>query len=168
MTNSIVIKEIAPDFTSLVATSLPRIDYRDALTAEVATQQFHNVDAFAQTFFRQQPAWLRLVSIGVARRGKLEQILAKTVLEPGQKIGSWKIFQRNQNEIVFGEEMVFMSYRFSLSLFPQEIADRIGSATVVQLHGKLGKVYFGLVKILHLRFIKLSLKNTLKVRNIRS
>lgn len=162
MSNAIVIKETAPDFSALVATSLPKVDYRDALSAEVAACQFQNIDAFVQTFFRQQPAWLRLVSTGIARRSKLEQILTETVLEPGQKVGAWKIFRRNQNEIVFGEEMGFMSYRFSLSLFPQEIADRIGSATVVQLHGKFGKVYFGLVKLLHLRFIKLSLKNALK------
>jgi len=50
------IQEIPPLPDALVQSALPNIDYRDALTATIATGHFPTVVDFARAYFLAQPA----------------------------------------------------------------------------------------------------------------
>ena len=92
---------------------------------------------------------------------KMEENLRKSNLQINTNIGSWKIFNRNENEIIFGESMGFMDYRFSMRL-DKNTTDDIEVSTVVTFKWKLGKYYFALVKLMHKRFVLLSLDKVFK------
>ena len=54
-----------------------------------------------------------------------------------EHIGNWKIYLRDDKEIVFGDDMGFMEYRFAMRIDN----DLLRVATVVQYKGKVGKYY---------------------------
>lgn len=72
----------------------------------------------------------------------------KSNLKINSNIGSWKIFNRNDNEIVFGESMGFMDYRFSMRL-DKNSTDDIEVSPVITLRGSMGKFYFSIVNLMH-------------------
>ena len=84
--------------------------------------------------------------------------LKKSNLKIGTNIGSWKIFDKSEEEIVFGESRGFMDYRFSMRLDKNE-TDDVEVSTIVRLNGFMGKYYFALVKLMHKKFVKISLDN---------
>ena len=84
-----------------------------------------------------------------------------TRFEPGEAIGAWIIYHRNADEIVFGESLGFMTYRFSLSLKHDTQSDTVVVSTVAKLNDRFGKLYFSIVKLMHKRFVKLTLTNAL-------
>ena len=71
-----------------------------------------------------------------------------------------KIFNRNKNEIVFGDDMGFMEYRFSMLYNPN--TNRVEVSTLVHYKSIMGKYYFALIKFMHKKFIIISLKNVVK------
>jgi hypothetical protein len=156
-----MIKETEPNQTSLVYNAFEKIDYRDAFKVSFDKGRFVNIDEFASQYFRSQPLWLRLISMNSFSKEKMEESLKKSNFQIGTNIGSWKIFNRNENEIVFGESMGFMDYRFSMRLDKNTIDD-LEVSTVVTLNSFTGKYYFAVVKLMHKKFVKLSLENVLK------
>ena len=156
-----MIKEIEPNPTSLVYNAFEIVNYRDAFKIEFSKDTFKNIDDFANQYFRSQPSWLRLISMNTFSKEKMQQNLKKSNFQIDTYIGSWKIFNRNENEIIFGESMGFMDYRFSMRL-DKHINDKIEVSTVVTFNWRLGKYYFALVKLMHKRFVLLSLEKVFK------
>lgn len=130
------------------------IDYSDTFCI-YSDKEFNNVDEFASAYFLSQPFWLRLISQNSFSKVKIQKQILSNNFITGSTIGSWKVFDRNELEIVFGENLGFMSYRFALSIL-NEIPTVV---TVVRFQSKLAKYYFNIVKILHTKFIKISLNN---------
>ena len=159
-----MIKETKPNQTSLVYNAFEKIDYRDAFRISFEKDIFQSIDEFARQYFKSQPSWLRLISMNTTSREKIEENLKKSNFQIDTNIGSWKIFNRNENEIVFGESMGFMDYRFSMRL-DKYATDNIEVSTVVTLNSFMGKYYFALVKLMHKKFVNLSLENVVKKHN---
>jgi len=156
-----LIKEIAPNKTSLVYNAFDVVNYRDAFKIISPKDTFKNIDDFANKYFTSQPNWLRLISMNTVSKEKMKENLKKSNFQINTKIGSWKIFNRNENEIVFGESMGFMDYRFSMRL-DKGITDDIEVSTIVTFNWKLGKYYFAIVKLMHKKFVLLSLDKVFK------
>jgi hypothetical protein len=157
-----LIREVEPAPDSLVAHALPRIDYRDAIRAYLTKGRFADIDAFVRRFFLSQPVWLRAISMNTPSRARLARAVAATRFEAGDRIGSWRVYDRNQEEIVFGESLGFMMYRLSLRLEQGPEEDAVEASTVVQLSGRLGRVYFAIVRLLHKPFVRTTLRNALR------
>ena len=111
-----MITETKANETSLVYNAFDKVDYRDAFKISFEKDTFTSVDEFATRYFKSQPSWLRLISMNTLSKEKMEENLKKSNFQIDTNIGSWKIFNRNDNEIVFGESMGFMDYRFSMRL----------------------------------------------------
>lgn len=159
-----MIKEIASNQTSLVYNAFDKIDYRDAFAISFEKETFNNIDEFALQYFKSQPNWLRLISMNTISKEKMNENLEQSNFKINTNIGSWKIYNRSENEIVFGESMGFMDYRFSMRL-DKHTTDDIEVSTVVTLNSFMGKYYFALVKLMHKKFVKLSLANAAKIYN---
>ncbi|MBU1342000.1 MAG: DUF2867 domain-containing protein [Proteobacteria bacterium] len=155
------INETEPKQDSLVYNAFKKIDYRDAFLISFKKNTFKSINDFAKKYFISQPAWLRVISMNTISKQKIEDSLKKSNLEIDSNIGSWKIFNKNDNEIVFGESMGFMDYRFSMRL-DKNCTDDIEVSTVVTLNGSMGKYYFSVVKLMHKKFVKISLNNLIK------
>ncbi len=146
---------------SLIFNIFEKIHYRDAFQVSFNKNTFKNIDDFAKYYFISQPSWLRLISMNMIKIQTVKNNLKKSNLKIDTTIGSWKIFNRNDNEIVFGDSMGFMDYRFSMRLDKSNI-DNIEVSTVVKLNSYMGKYYFYLVKLMHTKFVTLSLKSVTK------
>ena len=145
----------------LVSTALEQIDYSDCFVENIDIKQFKTIDEFVQKYFETQPRWLALISMNMYSKRGMQKALEDNSFSVDDSIGSWKIYLRDNKEIVFGDDMGFMEYRFSMRLD----ADRLRVATIVQYKGKMGKYYFSIVKLLHQRFVWLSLTYPLKIEN---
>jgi hypothetical protein len=157
----IEIREIQPVTDALIQSALPDADYHDAHEVKITSGRFTTIEEFARAYFLAQPAWLRTISMNQPSRAKLERTVNIAKFEPGESIGSWRIYMRNADEIVFGESLGFMTYRFSLRLKRGTDTDTIIASTVAKMNNPLGKMYFAIVRLVHKRFVRLSLANAL-------
>ena len=148
-----MIVEITPTLDTLASKEFSHIDYHDSFEVK---GRFESVDAFAEHYFLSQPSWLSLVSMNLFSQESIQKAIEKSAFQKGSAIGSWKIYTRDDNEIVFGDDMGFMEYRF-LMLWVDETTVRVG--TVVQYKGRFGKYYFALVKLMHKKFVRMSLES---------
>ena len=161
-TNDITVWEVEPAADALVRTALPEPDYRDALRVRVPAGLFSDIDDFAKSFFLAQPFWMRTISMNLPSRAKLENAIEQAGFGPGEKIGSWRIYERNENEIVFGETLGFMTYRFSLRFTETNGEGTVEASTVARLSNILARVYFSVVRLVHKPFIRMALISALK------
>ena len=151
------VKEVTFDHKLMVTTVFSKVDYRDCF--EVRVNAVNSIDAFVRDYFLAQPFWLRTLSLELFSRKKLLESLENNAFNKGDKVGSWKVYGRDEQEIAFGQDMGFMEYVFSFHL---ERPNLVKVATVVHFNGVLGKYYFKVVKLFHKPFVKLSLKNSLE------
>ena len=146
--------------TSILAyKEFEHIDYEDCF--KIAAINFAGVDEFAKEYFLSQPLWLNIVSQGMFSKKNIEKKIETSRFQKNTYIGTWKVFNRNENEIVFGDDMGFMEYRFSM-VFKAK-TNRIEVSTLVQYKSIMGKYYFLLIKFMHKKFIIISLENVVKI-----
>lgn len=145
--------ESEADRASLVGSTFDRPDYEDRFCIDVRPGQYRVVDEVATDWFDKQPALLRLLSTNSISRKGVEAATRDGGYAVGSAVGSWKVYQRDDNEIVFGDNMGFMEYRFSLRLADPPVAVE-GATAVKFLWRRSGKFYFAIVRPLHRRFIK--------------
>jgi len=142
----------------LVSTALEPMDYSDCFSTIIDTQRFTTIDTFVKRYFEAQPRWLAMISMNLFSKRSMQKALKDKHFTVGECIGNWKIYLRDDKEIVFGDDMGFMEYRFAMRIDN----DLLRVATVVQYKGKVGKYYFAFVKLLHQKFVLLSLTYPLK------
>ena len=118
------------------------------------------INDYAKNYFISQPTWLRLISFNTISKSKIKDEIRTSRFKVNSKIGSWKVFDKNDNEMVFGDSMGFMDYRFSMRLFKNN-TDDIEVSTVVTYKSSMGKYYFSMVKLMHKKFVIRSLKNSI-------
>jgi len=160
----IEIRLVEPSVDSLVYESFDKIDYRDAFEITFSSDTFADISQFATAYFISQPAWLRLISMKNTNKEMLIKGINESGFKVGGKVGSWVIQDKCVNEIVFGESMGFMDYRFSMRLDKSE-SDCVQVSTVVKINSLMGKFYFMLVKLLHKKFVIKSLRNVIENLN---
>lgn len=139
-----------------------QIDYVDCF--KITGIGFNGIDEFAKEYFLSQPLWLNIASQGIFSKKNIKNKIIESKFQKNTCIGTWKIFNRNKNEIVFGDDMGFMEYRFSIVYKPK--TNRIEVSTLVHYKSIMGKYYFALIKRMHKKFIIISLKNVVKTKLI--
>ena len=152
-------KKIPLHNNMLVSTALEHIDYSDCFVENIDIKQFETIDIFVKRYFETQPRGLAIISMNIFSKKGIQKALKNNFFTIKDSVGNWKIYLRDDKEIVFGDDMGFMEYRFSMRLDDS----RLYVATIVQYKGKMGKYYFSIVKLLHQRFVLLSLTYPLKV-----
>lgn len=148
---------ISPSTDTLVESSYDRPDYRDAYL--IANPHDVTVEQFASGFFLSQPAWLARVSMNLGGGQSRRAAIGDAGYLVGSSVGSWKVHERSEDEIVFGEHMGFMEYRFSVL---RRADGDIEASTVVKYLKRFAPFYFTVVKPFHRGFIKVALGNAAK------
>ena len=93
------------------------------------------------------------------RPGKLNEDLSDIHYSIGSKSVLFKVIDRNENEIVMGEEHKHLDFRTMIFVERYEGETIIYSATAVKYNKPIGKVYFFFVKPFHRLMIKVILGN---------
>lgn len=149
---------------SILSTELNKLDYTD--TYEMAfhdpNEQVTPIDAM-KAFFSAAPKWLEKMMLlrdkivakiglktseeyGLDRTETLNQFNG----EVGQKIGQFEVFDKSDNEIIFGADDKHLNFRISILLTgSQNDYRKISLSTTVENHNLLGKFYFAIVKPFH-------------------
>lgn len=129
----------------------------------------------SKALFLSTPIWVRrLMSF---RNTLVQKVGLKTSDEPndadqiiqnfdgqiGSAIGLFEVFDRSENEIVFGQNDRHLNFRASLLINSgQAGGSELYFTTGVDFHNVLGKAYFLVVKPFHKVIVKSMLKSTKK------
>jgi hypothetical protein len=143
---------------SLVA-ALPFRDYADAFRVDLDEARFPNVDTFARAFLTGAPAWVNaLMRVRDAAAGVVglkkstdapPQAPLDGALHPGTFVQFFRIVDRDDREIIAGEDDRHLDFR--VSFFHVAGTNRCHAivSTVVRFHGALGRAYFLPVAPMH-------------------
>jgi hypothetical protein len=165
------IDENAPLFSLL-----ERVDYSDAYSCCFQTHKPLKVEEVVLAFFKSAPEWLhklfdirdRMVSglgIKTVNRKERDRLLREFKVEPGQALGLFTVIQKTRNEVIMGENDKHLNFRVAVQLHQQESESgksEIVFMTAVQVHNRLGRYYFMLIKPFHHLVVKVMLRNTVK------
>jgi hypothetical protein len=117
-----------------------------------------------KAFFTSAPSWVsklmhlrdKIVSlIGLKTSGNAdnrEQLLERFTGEQGERLGLFKVYDKNDNEIIIGEDDKHLNFRVSLYLDRGEssqMANKLIVSTTVQFNHWIGRLYFVPVRPFH-------------------
>ena len=164
------VARVAVPARSLVA-RVPFTDYADAYRLELDATRFPDVDTVARAFAETSPGWIgtlmRLRDHLVGIFGLKRSIDApKTIhdgrpLVAGDFVGFFRVLERNDDEILAGEDDRHLDFRVSF-LYERDPADArrasIVVVTVVRFHNVFGRAYFVPVAPFHRRIVPAMLR----------
>lgn len=129
----------------------------------------------AKGFFSSSPKWVHflmslrnsIVSIFGLKTGASqlndESSLDHMTLEKGDQLGIFKVFDKNDQELILGENDKHLNFRVSLMIDPEpRPKKKLIISTIVIFHNWFGKLYFLPVKPFHKFIVRRMLKRTIQ------
>jgi hypothetical protein len=143
-------------------------DYADAYDKEfVSNRKDINSTTVGKLFFSSGPKWMevlfklrnRLVKLfGLKTSGTArdkDELLKKFKCKPGEQLGLFKVFEKNEREVVIGEDDKHLNFRVSLLLSEGiELKRILTITTTVKFNNRFGKIYFAVIKPFHKAVVK--------------
>jgi hypothetical protein len=78
------------------------------------------------------------------------------------RVGVFRVYERTDDEVLLGEDDRHLDFRVSMLLQREGLeAPRVVVATVVRYNGRLGRLYFAVVRPFHRRIVPAMLRRTL-------
>lgn len=105
---------------------------------------------------------MRVRSTNTTSKAGVEQAIDEGGFQVGRSVGSWKVIQRDDDEIVFSDSMGFMGYWYTFLLPANEPNTVEGSIAVRYLWPRAGRFHFALARLGQRRFLKLLITTTVK------
>ena len=140
---------------SLIA-AVPFSDYADAYRVKLDAERYPDVDSVARAFVETSPAWIsalmRLRDALVGPFGLKRSVDAPTSPD---FIGFFRVLERNDREILAGEDDRHLDFRIS---FLYEPDGWLVVTTVVKFNNAFGRAYFVPVAPFHRRIVPAMLR----------
>jgi len=172
-----VIKSCLPN-DSILNTGNLKIDFCDSFESSFDVKEKTTIQVIGKAFFTSAPKWVdqllhlrnRLVQkLGLKINGSKEEMLSQLEsfnCEPGQQIGLFKVFDKNDNEIILGEDDKHLDFKISLYLQTLESnRNKLIISTSVKFNNKFGRFYFKVIKPFHRVVVPVMLKGIIKQLN---
>lgn len=150
-----------------IATIYPSPDLADAYAIELPHGASRDPEVLARYIFSHQPAWVdalmgmrdRIVACFGLKTGKQLAALA-TGARKQSRVGIFKIYSKNDTEIVLGEDDRHLDFRVSVLCAGSaaQAGAQLTVATVVHCHNLLGRSYLLLISPFHRMVVKAGLK----------
>ena len=133
-------------------------DYTDSYSVTLNTKDL-TIEQVGKSFFTSSPAWvdtlliLRDKIVGMiglktaSNAGNREKLLASFKCEAGEQLALFKVFAKNEHEVILGEDDKHLDFRVSLFLDRQK--NGLIVSTVVKTHNWMGALYLLAVKPFH-------------------
>ncbi|MCK8522939.1 DUF2867 domain-containing protein [Aquimarina sp. D1M17] len=166
-----VFKTTLPENSILFGTAF---DYADSYKSNFSSSEVITQKELGKAFFLSAPKWVgalmtlrnTIVSVfGLKTGGSITKRNLQNEdfdFKKGQSVGIFKIYDKNENEIIMGEDDSHLDFRVSLLLQPQNDQKALTISTLVTFNNWLGKLYFLPVKPFHKIIVRNMLKRTLK------
>jgi hypothetical protein len=162
------VEKVAVPSRSLIA-NVGFEDYVDAYRIRVEAERFPDVDAVAHAFVKTSPSWIAalmrlrdsLVGIFGLKRSvdAPPSVPVEKAITPGDFIGFFRVLERNDREILAGENDRHLDFRVSF-LYERGAAGEawVTVTTVVKFHNAFGRAYFVPVGPFHRRIVPAMLR----------
>lgn len=153
-----------------------RYDHADSYKREfVSTRTDINSTTVGKLFFSSGPKWMdRLFALrnqivkvfGLKTSGDIkhrDEQLKHFQCEPGEQLGLFKVFDKNDKEVIIGEDDKHLNFRVSLLLnnvsTPQK---ELIITTIVQFNNRFGRFYFAVIKPFHTAVVRSMVKGIIR------
>ncbi len=171
-----LIKEVEIPGDSLISKGLSKIDFSDAFKADSVLDQALPLEEVAKSMFKVFPVWVdclldlrdkivKPLGLKTADKVDYKQNIDDFQGREGEYLGFFKFKDRNENEIMFGENDKHLEFRASFMLEKNQGKYSILFVTIVCFNNLLGRVYFLPVKHLHRLIVKESLRKMVRYLN---
>ncbi len=154
-----IIQEVAVPSGNLAMRALSSIDFVDAFKCQIPNGRAHQIDAVTRSIFSRIPTWImKLLDLRntivrpLGLNTSIDPSLVNThqgKLEPGATVGVFKVIERQDDEILLGEDDRHLNFRTSVQLERKEEKCWVIVSTVVQFNNWLGHAYFVPVRPIH-------------------
>lgn len=167
------INQVPFPINSLLANK--EFEYSDTFVGHISNPKNEKitVEEIGKSFFTSSPKWIgllmglrnRIVKMFGLKTGEsiTEQINNPSTisLEKGKQLGIFRVFDRNEQEIILGENDKHLDFRVSLMVDQTKDQSQLLITTIVSFHNWFGKLYFLPVKPFHKIIVKSMLKRTI-------
>ena len=131
----------------------------------------------AKAFFASAPKWVgilfilrnKIVTVFGLKTGKktdnIQQQLENFKCEPNERLGLFKVYSKNENEVILGEDDKHLNFRISLftkNTNTEQIKKGVAISTTVEFNNWFGKLYFLPVRPFHKLIVPRMLKAIIK------
>jgi len=160
-------KVVLPGHSILYKTTY---DYTDSYSGSLKDIKTITPETLGQAFFSSSPKWVgslfqlrnKIVSLFGLKTGGSVQEIDHNSFDIGNHIGLFKVIDKNNNELVLGEDDKHLDFRVSLLLDSKTQNKKLIITTTVAFNNWFGKLYFFPVKPFHKFIVKSMLKKTIK------
>ena len=165
-------KSILPTDSLLSQTDVP-YDYADSYIAPLFSKKRTPEDV-GRAFFSSSPRWVdvlfslrnRIVSLfGLKTSGNTTDRAAQIKAfrgKPGERMGLFQVFAKNENELILGEDDKHLDFRVSLFLAENGSEQTLCISTTVRFHNRFGRLYFMPVRPFHSLVVPAMLKGIVR------
>ncbi|WP_395824739.1 DUF2867 domain-containing protein [Elstera sp.] len=154
---------------SLLAPLYAKADFCDAWAIDLVDPNLSAL-AIAHKTFAATPPWVngllalrdRIVAlVGLRGAGSMKASLQKPLVDyrPGDKLGIFKIFSLTEAELILGIDDSHLDVRVSI-LKPADAPGTYVTATLVQIHNRLGRLYMVPVGRVHPFIVRAMMRQT--------
>lgn len=156
---------------SAIATSLPRIDYADAYRCRLPGVRCYTLDEAVRLVFATAPAWVKTLlqlrntlmrPLGLKADPPRPAQTTDGALRPGERLGLFRVFDRQPTELIMGENDRHLDFRVALLLRDEATVQWVTVTTVVCFHNLLGRAYFLVVRPFHQLIVPALMRQALK------
>ena len=143
-----------------IARVYPSVQLADAFAIRLPPTASRDPEVLARFMFAHQPAWIAMlmsvrdtiVSWFGLKTGKHLATLAEGAR--AERVGIFKVYSRNDTEIVVGEDDKHLDFRVSVLCAGTQLT----VSTVVHCHNRLGRTYLLIIAPFHRMIVKASLR----------
>lgn len=126
-------------------------DYMDSYSAGINAKLL-TIEQVGKSFFLASPDWVntllllrdKVVGFLGLKTGRdasdKQRLIANFKCEVGERVALFKVFDKNQDEVVFGENDKHLDFR--VSLFLDREKGKLIVSTVVKFNNWMGRLYF--------------------------
>jgi hypothetical protein len=151
---------------SRLSSSFGKADFADAFSVDLPDAASRDAEALARRIFAHPAGW-------VANLLKVRDILVhplglkRTIdlqANGGDRISIFRVFERQDREIILGEDDTHLDFRVSVLVQPgsQGRPDRLTVTTLVFYNRLLWRAYIALIAPFHRRVVRISLARAAK------
>jgi hypothetical protein len=166
-----MVERISIPGDSLIAGAFPQIDYADAYRVRLPAGAPDDIEALTHIALGATPRWVhalmglrdRIVGVvGLKTAPRNQGKPARMPLQPGARLGIFRVFARSADEMLLGEDDRHLDFRLSVLRQSDGMADWAIVSTVVRFNNWLGWAYFVPVRPLHQLIVPAILRSALR------
>lgn len=145
--------------------------YKDAYQGTFISDKEVTIEQMTLAFFNTSPQWVNTLfklrnfivkAFGLKGSNVDVSNVEDLTVCVGQSFGLFKVFEKNQREIILGEDDKHLNFRVSIYLGEKGKQSDLIISTTVHFHNIFGKMYFLLIKPFHKIVVQTMLMRMLK------